>query len=169
MPKKTIKKSKEQAKAARTPKKYIDAQLITRAEKVAIKKQTFLIMLRESMGFYHAACEKVGIHRSTFNAWRRDDPQFLADVNEVTEMLVDVLEVKAMSLGAKGDKDMIKFILNAKGASRGYGVNKHAHVHEHTVVTDDTYSRLQDMVVEDMTDYEPPAVPQNTNITLKDE
>lgn len=80
--------------------------------------------MRSTMGIVSPACEKAGIDRSTYYEWYKNDAEFKAAVDDITEIVVDFGESKLYELVNVGDINAIKVLLNAKGKKRGYGANE---------------------------------------------
>lgn len=89
-------------------------------------KADYLDALRSSAGLVTQACKKVGIgSRNTIILWRKRDPAFdeacEEAATEASEMALDLAESALMRNIQAGDTKAIKFYLNCKGKSRGYG------------------------------------------------
>lgn len=84
------------------------------------KKARFLDNLKASGGIIYAACENTGISRSTYDSWRKKDPEFAEAVAEVKEAQIDFVESKLMGLINAGDTAATIFYLKTKGKERGW-------------------------------------------------
>lgn len=107
-------KKKEEKKPAARRKERPNADNRTR------KKQELLEALRESLGIVTMACENVGVGRSTFYEWLRDDPEFKAEVDDINNRALDFVESKLFGNIENGDVASIIFYLKTKGKARGY-------------------------------------------------
>jgi len=67
-----------------------------------------------------AACDAIGIARSTLWRWIKDDHNFAEKVMEIEEGLIDEIEGKLLDLALGGNLQAIKIFLKAKAADRGY-------------------------------------------------
>lgn len=86
-------------------------------------KVDLIKILRKNFGIVSDACEKVGVSRTTFYAWIQDDPKFAEEYHDIQEKVLDFGEA-ALYRGVKeGNTSLIRFFLENKGRSRGYGWN----------------------------------------------
>ena len=84
-------------------------------------KEDFIDALREQCGIIGLACDAVGISRSTYYSWRRDDEKFREAADEVLESQLDFVENHLLNRIQNGDTTAMLFYLKTKGRSRGYG------------------------------------------------
>jgi len=91
------------------------------AASVKTKLHAFLEILYKTKGHIADTCSAVGISRRTFYSWRDKYPSFSDDVDAVFEHLVDDVELKLVNSVNSMDVPSIKFFLQAKGKTRGYG------------------------------------------------
>ena len=85
-----------------------------------MKKEKWLSVFKQSLN-RTAACEAIGIARSTLWRWIKRDTEFAELVREVEESMLDTAESELMKLVRSGDFKAVKFLLQTKGRSRGYG------------------------------------------------
>lgn len=83
-------------------------------------KIKFIEALRRGYGIIATACEAVGISRSTYYYWYKNDEEFKVLVDDITETQVDFVESKLMQLISANDTTAIIFYLKTKGKKRGY-------------------------------------------------
>jgi hypothetical protein len=83
-------------------------------------KKNFLKSLQEAKGIISYACEKVGISRQTYYRWISDDNDFREACEDITEMVIDLVEGKLLTNINDGDVTSIIFYLKTKGKKRGY-------------------------------------------------
>ena len=84
-----------------------------------MKKEKWLSAFKQSFN-RAAACEAIGIVRSTLWRWLKNDHIFAEKVREVQLGLVDEIECKLLDLARSGNLQAIKTFLKAKAANRGY-------------------------------------------------
>ena len=90
-----------------------------------LKKKAILKLYIKYLGNISAVCrhESVNIARKTFYLWYKEDEEFKAKIDalDVDEESLDLAEGKLHSLMNDKNFNAIKFYLENKGASRGYG------------------------------------------------
>lgn len=84
------------------------------------KKKAVIEALKKTLGVVSAACEAVGIGRTIFYEWKKDDPEFRANVDDIEEYAIDFVESKLYEQIASNDTTSIIFYLKTKGKKRGY-------------------------------------------------
>ena len=89
-------------------------------ERRAKEKAQFLEALRAKFGNATEAAKAVGISKQSAYNWRRDDPVFAAEWDEVNESLKDFAESKLLLNISRGKEASIFFFLNCKAKDRGY-------------------------------------------------
>lgn len=67
-----------------------------------------------------ATCTALGIDRSTFYEWRKNDAKLDAMLNDESESLIDFTESKLIEKINDGDLTAIIFMLKTRGKNRGY-------------------------------------------------
>jgi chaperonin GroEL (HSP60 family) len=83
-------------------------------------KKKVLEALEKTLGIVTTACKKVGLSRTQFYVWYKEDEQFRKDVDSVEGMALDFAESKLMeNIGSKKETSII-FYLKTKGKKRGY-------------------------------------------------
>lgn len=110
-PKKTTqKKTKKTSKSAKTS--------------LSLAQRAFLQYYTAYFGNITAACKKAGVCRQTFYDWKKN-AAFAAELEaaEVEERLVDSAEVALIERVKARDLKAIIYVLDSKGASRGWGRN----------------------------------------------
>lgn len=90
------------------------------AERRAKQKAQFLEALRAKFGNATEAAKAVGISKQSAYNWRRDDPVFAAEWDEVNESLKDFAESKLLLNISRGKEASIFFFLKCKAKDRGY-------------------------------------------------
>ncbi len=83
-------------------------------------KKAIIEALEKSLGVVTTACKKVGIGRTTFYGWLKDDPDFAEKVNDIQEIALDFVESKLFENIKDGKTAEMIFYLKSKGKKRGY-------------------------------------------------
>lgn len=92
----------------------------TTQNKTAASKEAFLTQLEHSFGLVATTCRKVGISRSTYYKWRKDDSQFADRADEVKELQKDAVEALILKKMKDGDTAMLIFYAKTQMKDRGY-------------------------------------------------
>lgn len=92
----------------------------TTQNKTAASKEAFLTQLEQSFGLVATTCRKVGISRSTYYKWRKDDSQFADRADEVKELKKDAVEALILKKMKDGDTSMLIFYAKTQMKDRGY-------------------------------------------------
>lgn len=93
---------------------------LTTQNKTAASKEAFLTQLEQSFGLVATTCRKVGISRSTYYKWRKDDSQFADRADEVKELQKDAVEALILKKMKGGDTSMLIFYAKTQMKDRGY-------------------------------------------------
>ena len=83
-------------------------------------KKAMLDALKASLGVVTDACEKVGMSRQTHYRWLKEDEDYKASVDELTNVALDFVESKLFEQIKDGSVPCIIFYLKTKGKGRGY-------------------------------------------------
>lgn len=92
----------------------------TTQNKTAASKEAFLTQLEQSFGLVATTCREVGISRSTYYKWRKDDSQFADRADEVKELQKDAVEALILKKMKDGDTAMLIFYAKTQMKDRGY-------------------------------------------------
>lgn len=84
------------------------------------KKKAILKALESSLGIVTSACKEVGIGRTQFYEWRKNDPSFDRAVSEIGEVSLDFAESQLLKQIKSGNTSATIFYLKTKGKQRGY-------------------------------------------------
>lgn len=84
------------------------------------KKKIVIETLKESFGNVSKACDAVGISRTTFYNWCKDDPEFKEHAENIDEYVVDFVEHALKKQIQEGSTAATIFYLKTKGKHRGY-------------------------------------------------
>lgn len=100
-------------------------------------KSKLLEALEDNKGIVSTSCKSVGIARSTFYEWLKNDEQFKKAVDEIQDVAIDFVESKLFQQIEEGNPTSTIFYLKTKAKQRGY-VERQEIVHdgklENTVV-----------------------------------
>lgn len=80
--------------------------------------------LRKSSGIKAAAARALGCDWKTVDRYVRTYATVRQAHDEATEVLLDVAEGHLASAVRRGEWEQVKYYLNAKGKSRGYGIER---------------------------------------------
>lgn len=83
-------------------------------------KKAILEALEKSLGVVTTACKKVGVGRTTFYGWLKDDKDFADKVNDIQNIALDFVESKLFENIKEGKTSEMIFYLKTKGKKRGY-------------------------------------------------
>ena len=92
----------------------------TREDKQKKKKVEFLEVYSQKANNVHLTCKAIGISRSTFYAWIRDDDEFRETIWHFEEGDIDAAETALKRQILDGNTTAIIFYLKTKGKNRGY-------------------------------------------------
>ena len=83
-------------------------------------KKAILEALEKSLGVVTTACKIVGIGRTQFYQWLKDDEVFASEVKDIENIALDFVESKLFENIRDGKTSETIFYLKTKGKSRGY-------------------------------------------------
>lgn len=83
-------------------------------------KRKLLDALKNTLGIVTPACEMAGISTQTYYNWRKSDPAFRGQCDEILERQGDYVESKLMELIQSGDTTATIFYCKTKLKNRGY-------------------------------------------------
>lgn len=83
-------------------------------------KKAIIDALEKSLGVVTTACKNVGIGRTTFYEWMKDDQDFEQEVNEIQNIALDFAESQLHKQIGDGSTAATIFYLKTKGKKRGY-------------------------------------------------
>ena len=84
------------------------------------RKKALVEALEKSLGVVSTACKAASISRDTHYRWRKEDPEYKAQVEELSEVAVDFAESHLHKLIKEGNPAATIFFLKTKGKNRGY-------------------------------------------------
>lgn len=83
-------------------------------------KKALVEALEKSLGVVSTACKAAGISRDTHYRWLKEDPEYKAQVEELSEVAIDFAESHLHKLIKDGNPAATIFFLKTKGKNRGY-------------------------------------------------
>ena len=84
------------------------------------RKKALVEALEKSLGVVSTACKAASISRDTHYRWLKEDPEYKAQVEELSEVAVDFAESHLHKLIRDGNPAATIFFLKTKGKNRGY-------------------------------------------------
>lgn len=92
-------------------------------------KKALLDALEKSLGIVTSACKSVGVGRTTFYQWMKDDKEFAEAVKDIENIALDFAESQLHQQIKGGNPTSTIFYLKTKGKKRGY-VERQEIIHE---------------------------------------
>lgn len=89
-------------------------------DKTEQHKRAMIEALEASLGVVTAACKAVGVGRTTFYGWLKDDPDFAKEVDDIQNIALDFAESQLHKQIKRGNTSATIFYLKTKGKKRGY-------------------------------------------------
>lgn len=83
-------------------------------------KKALITSLEKSLGVVTTACKQVGIGRTTFYQYLKDDKEFAKSVQEIENIALDFAESQLHKQIQDGNTPATIFYLKTKGKKRGY-------------------------------------------------
>ena len=87
---------------------------------IDIQKKSMILALKKSLGIVTTAAKEVGISRMTHYIWLKNDPEYLKEVEDVSDIALDFAESKLFESIDKGSDTATIFFLKTRGKKRGY-------------------------------------------------
>jgi len=84
------------------------------------KKTAFIKHLHNKFGNISETCKEVGINRTTYYNWLKNDEEFAEQINAIDEYIVDSVEKELYKQIKDGSTVATIFYLKTKGKHRGY-------------------------------------------------
>ena len=85
------------------------------------KKKLFIEAYKNNMCIISTAAEEVGIDRTTYYGWMKNDPEFKKSIDEAEPLQVEFVENALLKRIKEGSDTSIQFYLKTKGKKYGYG------------------------------------------------
>ena len=92
----------------------------TKIQQIQHTKKALIEALEKSLGVVTTACKLVGVNRSTFYQYVKDDPEFAEAVKDINEVTIDFAESQLHKQIKDGNTTATIFYLKTKGKKRGY-------------------------------------------------
>ena len=83
-------------------------------------KKAIIEALEKSLGVVTTACRTVGVGRTTFYEWLKDDEEFAKQVDDIQNIALDYAESQLHKQIGEGSTVATIFYLKTKGKKRGY-------------------------------------------------
>lgn len=83
-------------------------------------KKAILDALEKSLGVVTTACKSVGIGRTSFYDWMKEDSEFKKKVEDINDIALDFAESSLHKQIKDGNTTATIFYLKTKGKRRGY-------------------------------------------------
>ena len=83
-------------------------------------KKALVEALEKSLGVVSTACKAAGISRDTHYRWLKEDPEYNAHLDALSEVAIDFAESHLHKLIKDGNPAATIFFLKTKGKNRGY-------------------------------------------------
>jgi ACT domain-containing protein len=91
-----------------------------KSNKIGQTKKAIIEALEKSLGVVTTACKQVGIARSTFYEYLKNDKKFADDVKDIQDIALDFAESQLHKQIQSGNTSATIFYLKTKGKNRGY-------------------------------------------------
>tara|TARA_Y100001970_G_C13850936_1_gene659299 strand:- start:36 stop:392 length:357 start_codon:yes stop_codon:yes gene_type:complete len=91
-----------------------------KSNKIQHTKKALLEALEKSLGVVTTACKQVGIDRTTFYRYYKNDSRFRKKVNELSDVAKDFAESQLFKQIQDGNPTATIFYLKTKAKDRGY-------------------------------------------------
>ena len=95
-------------------------------------KKAILTALEKSLGVVTTACKQVGINRTTYYKYLKEDKEFAKQVKDIENIALDFAESQLHKQISEGNTTATIFLLKTKGKSRGY-VERSEIVHDNQI------------------------------------
>ena len=104
----------------RKPNKSNKGHKPAATKRIALQKAAMIEAMKKNLGIVSASCDKVGISRQTHYDWKKNDPKYSQEIDNISEAALDFAEGKLLQNINSGDTIATIFFLKTKGKSRGY-------------------------------------------------
>ena len=92
----------------------------TNSNKIQHTKKALVEALEKSLGVVTTACKIVGIDRTTFYRYLKDDEAFAKQVQDIENIAIDFVESQLFKQIKEGNTTATIFYLKTKAKKRGY-------------------------------------------------
>tara|TARA_Y100001973_G_C5201508_1_gene338081 strand:+ start:522 stop:881 length:360 start_codon:yes stop_codon:yes gene_type:complete len=93
---------------------------MTKSNKIQHTKKALIEALEKSLGVVTTACKQVGIDRTTFYRYYKDDKEFKILVDDLSNVAKDFAESQLFKQIQDGNPTATIFYLKTKAKDRGY-------------------------------------------------
>ena len=105
---------------------------IDKIDKKTLKKEKFIVALRNNLGNITKACDAMSINRQTYYNWKEADEDFSDKCDSIPDELLDMAEhallTEIKDSESKGHTTAYIFYLKTKGKKRGYDERHHIEI-----------------------------------------
>ena len=93
---------------------------MTKSNKIQHTKKALIEALEKSLGVVTTACKQVGIDRTTFYRYYKEDQEFKKEVDDLSNVAIDFAESQLFKQIQNGNPTSTIFYLKTKAKKRGY-------------------------------------------------
>ena len=93
---------------------------MSKSNKIQQTKKALIEALEKSLGVVTTACKIVGIDRTTFYRYIKEDEEFAKEVEQIESVTLDFVESQLHKQIKEGSTSATIFYLKTKGKVRGY-------------------------------------------------
>ena len=93
---------------------------MTKSNKIQHTKKALIEALEKSLGVVTTACKQVGIDRTTFYRYYKEDQEFKKEVDDLSNVAIDFAESQLFKQIQDGNPTSTIFYLKTKAKKRGY-------------------------------------------------
>lgn len=111
--------------------------------KLEARRDEVLDAIGRGMGIKTTIARKLKINRDTLTRWIEQDEEIRAAFEDAVEILLDTAEHKLIENMLAGDMKAIRYLLETKGKSRGYGQPKRLEVLTAQMSSDERRARFE--------------------------
>lgn len=125
---------------------------MTERRSTASKKKRMIAALTETGGLVASAARSVGISRDSHYTWLKADPDYAAQVDELTESTLDRIESLVLNMALDDSKDVpiatrlqaCMFYLRTKGKGRGFSYQQNVEMKQPAIQVERVILELPD-------------------------
>ena len=99
-----------------------------KSDSIGHTKKAMVEALEKSLGVVTTAAKQAGISRDTHYRWLKEDEEYKAQVEELSEVALDFAESQLFKQIKDGNTTATIFFLKTKGKHRGY-IERQEHTH----------------------------------------
>ena len=88
-----------------------------------VEKERILEAMRMSGGMISAVARVLGVTRQTVYNWMNSDPELKAEMEDIKESCIDMVESQLFRNAKNGNQRAIEYYLSNMGKDRGYSIH----------------------------------------------